>query len=122
MEGGFHKPYGGLNVIFAGDYSQLEPVDKTPIHLVDEFPEFHGMVNTFVELDGKWRFMDDPAWGEWLLRFQQGSPMKEDKDIINDTCPLANRPIPPKGIQLATHRNRDRNAINSSIFEEFCRK
>jgi PIF1-like helicase len=122
MGGGFNKPYGGLNVIFAGDYSQLEPVGKTPIYLVDEFPEFHGMVNTFIELDGKWRFMDDPVWGERLLRFRQGVPTSEDIKTINDSCSLSNRPKPPKGIQVATHRNRDRDAINSSIFEEFCKK
>ena len=72
---------------------------KTPIYLVDKFPEFHGMANTFVELDGKWRFMDDPEWAEQLLRFRQGSPTKEDIDTINDKCLLTNRPVPPKGIQ-----------------------
>jgi hypothetical protein len=67
MGGVFSGPCGGLNVIFAGSYSQLEPVGKTLIYLVDEFQEFHGMVNTFAELDGKWRFIDDPEWGERLL-------------------------------------------------------
>ena len=65
--------HGGINVVFAGDCSQLEPVAKGPtVHQVPHMPEFHHAINCFIELDGKHRFLDDEVWGEVLLRFQEG--------------------------------------------------
>ena len=121
MQRGFSRPYGGLNVIFAGDYSQLEPIGCLPVYKVDEIPEFEGMVNTYIELDGKWRFKDDPVWGKRLLRFREGEPTVDDILYINEHCLLGNRPLPPpKGIRHATHLNADRDAINAAVFEDFC--
>jgi hypothetical protein len=39
---------------------------------------------------------------------------------INSACSVLHKPAPP-GIQIATHTNKDRDAINSAIFEELCR-
>jgi len=36
------RAYGGLNIVYAGDFSQLEPPCKTPIYLGKECPAFHG--------------------------------------------------------------------------------
>jgi hypothetical protein len=68
-----HLPYGGLNIILAGDMRQLEPIGmgnrgkaKKPVY--DEAcPEFREWVNCFVELTGMHRFKDDRNWGYLLL-------------------------------------------------------
>ena len=111
--------YGGLNVIFAGDYSQLEPVGREPVYKDGHFcPEFQGRLNCYIELDGKWRFMKDPRWGDIMSRFREGNPTVDDIRLINDTC-ITEVKTPPVGIQVATYTNKDRDAINASIFDKW---
>ncbi|CAB9515394.1 DNA helicase [Seminavis robusta] len=118
-----YQPFGGLNLVFAGDYSQLEPVGRPPIYnLQHTIPEFHDSLNSFIELDGMHRFKDDPEWGQRCLRFREGRPTEEDIETINDACMVGPTHVPPENIQVATYLNRDRDAINSAIFEEFCGK
>ena len=114
------KKYGGLDITFLGDMSQMEPVQKETMYSGVEVPEFHHFVNAFVELDGMHRFADDVEWGHINMRIRAGCPTKEDIQKINDTCLVSNTHKPPKGIQVATYTNKDRDAINCAIFEEFC--
>ena len=65
-----NKHYGNIDVIFCGDMRQLEPVTKSAIKIQDEqFTEFHGMINCYIELTGQHRFKDDPEWGLLLTRY-----------------------------------------------------
>ena len=65
-----YKPFGGVNVVFAGDYSQLEPVAKpSKVYDEKECPVFTGQLNCYIELDGMHRFKNEPKWGDILLRF-----------------------------------------------------
>lgn len=114
------RKYGAMNIVFAGDYSQLDPVRaKHKVWQRSDMPEFHKALNCFIELCGKHRFLKDPEWGERLLRFRGGIPTFEDIDVINEHCHISNR-IPPKHIQVATYYNKNRDAINSAIFEDWC--
>ena len=113
------KHYGGCNVVFAGDYSQLIPVNKPTVYDGDEIAEFHGLINSFIELDGTHRFKNDPPWGQRLLRFREGEPTLNDIHTINDSCHLDVK-FPPSPIQVATHTNKDRDAVNCGFFEEYC--
>jgi len=115
-----YKPYGGMNLLMAGDYSQLEPPKRTPIYDGEPSPYFHSQLNAYIELDGKWRFIDDPEWGEKMLRFRNGEPLIEDIWTINDNCLVTDDHVPPANIQVATHKNKDRDAVNTAVFEEFC--
>ena len=115
-----YNSYGGGNVVFAGDYSQLEPVRcKEKVYDSKNIPEFHHALNCFIELNGKHRFKDDPVWGERLLRFRNGVPTASDVKFINDNCHVNNKE-PPSNIQIATYFNKNRDAINSAIFEDYC--
>ena len=117
-----YQLYGGANIVFAGDYSQLEPVAKgQTVYECPLMPEFHHAVNCFIELDGKHRFRDDKAWGDRLLRFRQGKPTRQDIKVINQNC-LVKTKEPPANIQVATYFNRNRDAVNSAVFEEWCRR
>lgn len=115
--------YGGLNVVFCGDFSQLEPVAKDCVYKDGNIcPEFHGELNCYIELEGMHRFKDDPAWGERCLRFREGRPTLEDIKTINESCLVTPQNQPPPNVQVATKINANRDAINSQVFEEFCKK
>jgi len=118
-------PFGGLDVIFAGDMRQLEPVGsdgmqgkKNPLY-ADDCPEFKDWVNCYMELNGMHRFQNDPLWGELLLRFRAGTVTEEDIDFINERV---NDDELPDNIRYATFFNKDRDAINTALFEERCRR
>ena len=110
--------YGGINVVFAGDYSQLEPVMKEPIYKGGQMiGEFHGSLNCFIELDGKWRFKDDKKYGDILARMRGGRATEEDIDKLNKRV----HKLPPQKIQVASHTNKDRDAINAAVFDDHTR-
>jgi PIF1-like helicase len=114
-------PYGGLNIVFAGDMRQLEPVgnDKKPIYNQD-CPEFSDWINCFIELNGKHRFKGDLEWGNLLTKFRDGNLTKSDINKINMHI-VTPTTILPENIKYATYYNRDRDAINTGLFEERCR-
>ena len=115
------KAFGGLNMVYAGDFSQLEPVGRNAVYKEDDCPEFFAQLNTFIELDGRHRFRDDPVWGERLFRFREGNPTKEDIDVINKNCLVSSTNVPPPDIQVACPTNKERDAVNSALFEEYCK-
>ena len=117
-----HRPYGGLNIIFAGDLRQLEPVgqNKKPVYSED-CPQFKDWVNSFIELCGMHRFKDDIEWGRLLFRFRDGEVSEADIDTINECVVDCDCPL-PDDIRYATYFNRDRDAINAALFEERCTK
>jgi hypothetical protein len=43
---------------------------------------WHGVLNSFVELKGKWRFAEDPEWGELLERLRLNACTQADLDIL----------------------------------------
>jgi hypothetical protein len=79
-----HRKFGGIYIVFAGDFRQLEPVQKESLFKkrCDEFE----WVNCFVELDGMHRFKTDKTWGLLLRRFRDGMATVEDINLINKKC------------------------------------
>ena len=62
------KKFGGLNIVFSGDLSQLKAINQDSI--IDKpCPQFDKWVNCYIELHGLHRFDKDPAWGRLLTRF-----------------------------------------------------
>ena len=115
------EPFGGQNVVYAGDFSQLKPVCKTAVYDTKEPSQYFQLqINSYIELDGKWRFLDDPVWGERMRRFREGYPTLQDIRTINKSCLVSTRRQPPARIQVACHRNSTRDAVNCAIFEEYC--
>ena len=116
-----HLRYGGLSIVFSGDMRQLEPVgaSKKPVY-EENCPEFKDWVNCFIELTGLHRFKNDIAWGQLLLRFRNGEMTIHDIDKVNERVVTVETKL-PDDIKYATFFNRDRDSINTALFEERCK-
>ena len=62
----FTKKYRVINIIFSGDFRQLEAVGSDPIY-EEDCPYFVHWVNCYIELNGMHRFRNDKHWGHLLL-------------------------------------------------------
>ena len=114
--------YGGINIVFVGDFRQLEPVDKASGPIFKEsIPEWYDAINTYIKLEGRYRFLKDPDYGDILDRFHQGCPLPSDFDTINRRVVKSNgKTIDgdelPEGIRYCTPNNKERDAINCGLF------
>ena len=112
--------YGGLNVIFCGDFRQLEPVKEGAIQIYqEEFAEFHGAINSYIELRGMHRYRFDLPWGELLTRYRDGILSNFDIDVVNTRVVKKDENL-PTNITYATYRNLDRASINNGLFQKYC--
>lgn len=114
--------YGGLNIVFAGDFRQLEPVGpgRWPLYKKN-CTEFIDFINCFIELNGLHRFKNDLEWGRLLHRLRNGEATRDDIELINTRVVKSALEL-PSDIRYACYMNRDRDAINTALFENRCAK
>jgi hypothetical protein len=121
--------YGGISIIFTGDFLQLEPVAGEALFVDDSFEQWYEWINCFVELFGGHRFKDK-AYMRLLRRLRSGMLTKQDFDELdkrvvytesNNLNNLTTNDI-PNGTQIACHYNKDRSAMNSAVFVEHLKK
>ena len=60
MRVNFGTIFGGLDIIFAGDFTQLKPVKAKPLYLEEDFKIWEQDVHTCFELKTNHRFKNDP--------------------------------------------------------------
>jgi len=110
-----------LNVVFIGDFRQLDPVKKQPLYN-DADRVFENYINCYLELVGQHRFKDDPEWGEMLSKFRNGTISEYDIKTLNDKIWIGSKnvqePKLPENLKYATYMNRDRDSINTALFEK----
>ena len=80
------SPFGGLSIIFAGDFRQLEPVCSKESDLM--FSTLSSMfwkrtINAILILDNGHRFKKDEEYGQMLKRMWEGDLTIEDRKRIN---------------------------------------
>ncbi|HSN67495.1 MAG TPA: AAA family ATPase [Fusibacter sp.] len=112
--------FGGIPLVFAGDFTQLRPVGSLPIYLFPDFEIWFDWVHTFIELKTKHQFENDPAYGRLLGRYRETGPTTADVQKIN-TRVVGSIGGPkesdiPNDAVYATKTNIDRMAINDAIF------
>ena len=73
--------FGGVIVIFVGDFHQMHPVKASPLYK-DNIVQFRS-INRAVFLNRSHRFKKDPVFGEILRRFRNGDFTDNDILFIN---------------------------------------
>jgi hypothetical protein len=125
LTGNRHLLYGGIHIIFTGDFMQLAPVQGSPIFSSDDDLLWHQSLNSAVFLDERnHRFINDTEWGEILRRVQVGLPTDEDIDKMNER--LLNKVTLPNNIDCSETRiaygcytNKRRNQITDACFLQY---
>ena len=108
--------YGGVIVIFVGDFHQLNPVKGTPLYKVNNV-QFRA-INRAVFLNRSHRFKEDPVFGEILRRFHNGDITEDDILFINSRY-IKNKEVTlpePSKLRYACATNEERNAVSTSMF------
>jgi hypothetical protein len=115
--------YGGVHIIFVGDFFQLDPVSGQPIYGHDAFIHWKQAVNACIFLDGFHRFNGDPKWGEILYRLRMGELTEEDVREINSRVIGRNLTIPVdnKNVCYACSTNKQRNIVSDAVFENIAK-
>jgi hypothetical protein len=81
-----HLTFGGVHVLFCGDFHQLPPIGGPAVSIwAQEHLLWHNVLNSFVELIGTWRFLEDPEWSEILGRIRMSRETAQDLKKI-ETC------------------------------------
>ena len=114
------QPYGGLNIVFVGDFHQIEAFSGDVIYK-NWFTQWHSVVNCVLTLQNDHRFEKDPEYGHLLKRLREGKFTKEDVDTINTRwLGDPNVQLPQKSEQLAyaCSTNAERNGISTGIFSD----
>ena len=125
LTGNRHLLYGGIHIVFTGDFMQLPPVRGTPIF--NEFDDllWHQSINAAVFLDERnHRFLNDPEWGKILDRVQLGIPT--DDDIVKMNSRLISLCEPPNNVDCKETRiaygcysNKRRNELSDAVFLKY---
>jgi hypothetical protein len=120
-----NRPYGGVSVIFSGDFHQLAPVASSDSQILySKSPKalwWVNLINCSIFLENNHRFKGDPEYGAFLERMRLGQTTSEDIDHFVNSRFIdgTNVTVPVDGqICHATANNKTRNAIASSIFRE----
>ena len=112
--------YGGLNVLFCGDFMQLEPVRGNPLYSRRHEDRFwSNSINCYLELKGLHRFKRDKPWGRILSRIRKNIHTAADIDAINERTIQHETREPlqiPQNASYCVYSNNDRCAINTGIF------
>ena len=119
------RPYGGINIVFIGDFHQLLPFGGAKEALYNNYSiHWHQWINTAVFLINDHRFSEDRAYGKLVERVSNGTVTKEDIDLINtrllnDGCGNGGNlelPEDTSDICYACGKNDERNSITTSMF------
>ena len=122
------QKYGGLHMVFTGDFSQLEPVSGNPLYYETNFPLWHDWVNCYIELLVQHRFKNDLHFGNIMKRMRNGNLTEDDIACLNTRVVGGNHPNAPKltdlptNLKYAVYRNKNRSAINNGVFAEHISK
>jgi hypothetical protein len=120
--------FGGLHIIFTGDFCQLEPVKGHPLYYETNFAIWHDWVNCFIQLTGQHRFKTDPSFGAIMNRIHKGCPTPANIALLNSRVLNGTHPVSPQtkdlpnDVSYTVYQNADKSAINNGVFAEHIKK
>ena len=129
IKGRQDRPYGGVSIVFSGDFHQLRPVKCDEHGVLYEGVMnglFEGSINTAIILENSHRFDNDLQFGELLKRLWLGELTEDDIDLLNTRVVGSNDvTLPNDGSDADTcyacPKNKERNAISAGVFQEHLR-
>lgn len=122
LKGQPHKPFGGVHIIFSGDFFQLPPVGGGPIypHKIDNSKKldvqsekarelWKTCLSDVIELTSNHRQLD-PVWASALEHFRINQPTRQDIDLVQSRYMFSQKLLetPPKGTIIAVPINKQR--------------
>lgn len=108
--------FGGINILFCGDFRQLKAIGGNPLYSSNYGDRLWvNSITRYIELHGLHRYQEDPQWGQILARIRNGTSDHTDIHEINQCVVTNNRPIPPDAA-YCVYGNADRAAINTGFF------
>ena len=116
------KPYGGLSIIFTGDFRQLHPkCDHDNLLYASKNRNFEIALNAALILDNKHRFKNDEAFGDMLKEMWFDDLSKQHKKAINKRVVKKGHLNMPDLLDQDSHyacpTNIERNAIHAQNFK-----
>lgn len=116
------SPFGGMSVIFCGDFRQLEfgsgSEDQT-LYTTHSNLYFENLLNAALILENKHRFKDDPLYGEMMRDMWSEGLTTEQVVEINKRVVMDKRSLPDvfdDDCHYACPTNRHRNIISANNF------
>ena len=114
-------PFGGMSIIFSGDFRQLEPgqTDSQLLYTTHSNMYFENLLNAALILENKHRFKEDPVYGQMMSDMWFGDLSIEQKKEINKRVVMDKRTIPDvldDDCHYACPTNRHRNVISANNF------
>ncbi len=121
--------YGSFNMVFVGDFRQLEPVknSKGAIYKNYKTSEWE-ILNSYIELKGQFRFASDPEWGEILNSLCSGTTTQQQISKINQRVVNRDQKTTifghkiPTTIRYASPTNIVRDVVHTKIISEIMQK
>lgn len=122
---GVNKAYGGVSIVFSGDFHQLKPICSEAEVLYSGSAaavNWENSINCAIFLDKSHRFKEDPEYGEILKRMRLGETTMNDRKEINKR--VINKKtgvIPPEDEQnlcYACPTNKERNGVAAGTSQQ----
>jgi hypothetical protein len=124
LTGRYDMAYGGVSIVFSGDFHQLKPICAEDDVLYSDSPAaslWENTINCAIFLDNSHRFKDDPLYGELLARMRLGEDTLEDRELINkrviNTTSTLTLPENAPDACFACSTNKERNGVAAASFK-----
>jgi hypothetical protein len=122
---GRRKIFGGISIIFTGDFHQLNPICNKEEVLYSNSASaaaWEQALNCAIFLDNSHRFKEDPEFGAILERMRMGEDTVEDREEINKRVIDPKNGITPPSddpnIAYACGTNKQRNGVIAGHFQQ----
>ena len=117
-----NKLYGGISIVFSGDFHQLPPIATTGVLYSgsDKTVMWENTINCPIFLEKSHRFKNDPEWGNIMGRMRMGNDTIEDRIEINKHYrDASNKSNISLDTTTACVRNTERNAVEFMTWKNY---
>ncbi len=125
LTGRYDVAYGGISIVFSGDFHQLKPIcgeDEVLYSNSVDATLWENTINVAIFLDNSHRFEEDPQYGAMLDRIRKGEDTLEDRLEINKRVVGSSSsmilPQEDLDISYACATNKQRNGVVAASFRK----